>query len=174
MKLLVIDMQKGLLVDELYNRDKIIDNILKLINKARKTNNEVIYFKHDAGSGSGLSTGDDAFEISEEVKPLENEKVFIKTINSCFSNTIFSKYLEESSDKDLMILGLQTEFCIDATIKSAYEKGYNVFIPLNTNSTFDNDIIKAKKAVKLYSEWIWPGCFGNVISMKDALKMIKK
>ena len=35
--------------------------------------------------------------------PKENEKIFIKTINSCFGNNDLANYLRESKEKDLMI-----------------------------------------------------------------------
>ena len=87
MILLVIDMQKALIDDELYAFDTFMERTARLIDAARKNNVEVIYVQHDAGAGSGFSVGDEAFEIAEEVAPREGEKVFIKTINSCFGNS---------------------------------------------------------------------------------------
>ena len=147
MKLLVIDMQKGLAIGELYNFDGFMKKVVKLINKARKNDVEVIYFQHDAGAGTGLSVGDEAFEIADRVAPKESEKVYVKTINSCFGNRDFAEYIEKSGEKELMIVGLQTDFCIDATIKSAFEKGYKVFVPSGTNSTFDNALLPDRKSV---------------------------
>ena len=34
-----------------------------------------------------------------------------------------------SNENTLMIVGLQTNFCIDATVKSAFERGYKVIVP---------------------------------------------
>ena len=107
MKLIVIDMQKALMDDELYDFEGLVGNVAKLIETARKNNVEVIYVQHDAGEGTGFSVGDEAFEIADEVAPLEGEKAFVKTINSCFGNREFTAYLEESGDKTLMIVGLQ-------------------------------------------------------------------
>lgn len=173
MKLLVIDMQKGLVVSDLYNKDKIVNNIIKLIDQARKNNVEVIYFKHDAGSGSGLTEGDDDFELFPLVEAKKDEKVYIKTINSCFSVGEFRDYLESINEKELMIVGVQTEFCIDATIKSAFERGFKVYVPSFTNSTFDNGYMKASKIYKFYNEWVWPGMFSEYITMKEALKLLR-
>ena len=50
MILLVVDMQKGLVDDELYAFDTFIDRTVRLIDAARKNNVEVIYVQHDAGS----------------------------------------------------------------------------------------------------------------------------
>ncbi|MBO4572284.1 MAG: isochorismatase family protein [Clostridia bacterium] len=173
MKLLVIDMQKGLAIDELYDFDGFMKKVVRLINKARKNNVEVIYFQHDAGAGTGLSAGDEAFEIADRVAPKESEKVYVKTINSCFGNADFVGYLKRSGEKELMIVGLQTDFCIDATIKSAFEKGYKVFVPSGANTTFDNPLLSADKACKYFSEWIWQGSFADCVSFAAALKLLE-
>ena len=173
MKLIVIDMQKALLVEELFALDKLTKNIAKLIERARKKRVEVIFFQHDAGEGSGFSKGDDGFELAEGFAPQEGEKSYIKTINSCFGNRDFSEYLESVGETELMIVGLQTEYCIDATIKSAFEKGYRVIVPAGCNSTFDNDFLKARKAYRYYNEWIWPGSFAECVPMSEALKLLK-
>ncbi len=55
---------------------------------------------------------------------MTGERVFIKDINSFFGNKELVEYLEKSADKELMIVGLQTNFCIDASVKSAFERGY--------------------------------------------------
>ena len=144
MKLIVIDMQKALMDDELYDRDNLIANVAKVVETARKNGVEVIYVQHDAGPGTGFSVGDEGFEITDEVAPQAGEKTFVKTINSCFGNRDFTAYLEAAKDKALMIVGLQTNFCIDATVKSAFERGYRVIVPEGTNSTFDNPYMTGK------------------------------
>ena len=53
-------------------------------------------------------------------------------------------YLKEVNEDTLMIVGLQTNFCIDATVKSAFERGYKVIIPKDTNTTFDNEYMDEK------------------------------
>ena len=75
MKLMVIDVQKGITDEELYNYESFLENVKKLIATARKNQVEIIYFQHDDGPDSGFSVGDEAFEISEEV-----EKEFMEFI----------------------------------------------------------------------------------------------
>ena len=129
MKLIVIDMQKALLDEELYNYHAFLANVVKTIQTARENHIEVIYVRHDAGPDTGCSPGDAAFEIADEVAPDAGEKVFTKTINSCFGSREFTAYLEKAKGDTLMIVGLQTNFCIDTTVKSAFERGYHVVIP---------------------------------------------
>ncbi len=171
MILLVIDMQKALVDDELYAFDTFMDRTVRLIGAARERGVEVIYAQHDAGPGSGLCAGDEGFEIADEVRPAPGEKVFVKTINSCFGNADFRAYMEQQEDKRLMIVGLQTNYCIDATVKSAFERGYEVIIPEGTNSTFDNDYMTGETAVKYYNEDVWDNV-ADVVTFDEAVALL--
>ena len=174
MKLIVIDMQKALMDDELYNRDGLLKNVAALIAAARANGVEVIFVQHDAGPGTGFSVGDEAFEIADEVAPQAGEKVFVKTINSCFGNKDFTAYLEAAQDKALMIVGLQTNFCIDATVKSAFERGYDVILPEGTNSTFDNPYMTGEVTYQYYMNEVWPDLFADCVTLDEALALLRK
>ena len=173
MKLIVIDVQKGITDERLYDFDGFIKNVTSIIDAARKNNVEIIYVQHDDGPGTGFSFGDKDFEIADQVAPKENEKIFIKTINSCFGNNDLANYLRESKEKDLMIVGLQTNFCVDASVKSAFERGYKVIVPKGTNSTFDNDYMDRETTYKYYNDMMWPERFASCISVDEAIKVIE-
>ena len=174
MKLIVIDMQKALMDDELYNRDSLLKNVAAIIAAARENGVEVIYVQHDAGPGTGFTVGDEAFEIADEVTPQAGEKVFVKTINSCFGNKDFTAYLEAAKDDTLMIVGLQTNFCIDATVKSAFERGYDVIVPEGAHSTFDNPYMTGETTCAYYFNEVWPGLFADCVSMDEAYELLQK
>lgn len=173
MKLIVMDMQKALLDNDLYNLKGLMENVVKVITAARENKVEVIYVQHDAGAGTGFSVGDEGFEIADEVAPHEDEKVFVKTVCSSFSNKDFAAYLEEAKDEDLMIVGLQTNFCVDATVKSAFERGYYVVIPEETNSTVDNPYMTGETTCAYYFNEVWPGVFADCVSIDEAMEMIR-
>ena len=174
MILLVVDIQKGITDSRLYAFDTFIDRTARLIGAARENGVEVIYVQHDDGPGTGFSAGDRDFEIADPVKPEAGEKVFTKTINSCFGNKAFTEYMAAQEDKRLMIIGLQTNYCIDATVKSAFERGYQVIIPEGTNSTFDNDYMTGETTYRYYNENMWPGRFADCVTFDEAMAMIAK
>ncbi len=171
MILLVIDMQKGLVDEDLYAFDTFMDRTVRLVDAARKNNVEVAFVQHDAGPGSGMSVGDEAFEIVDRIAPKEGEKVFVKTINSCFGNKDFKQYMKRQEDKRLMIIGLQTNYCIDATVKSAFERGFGVIIPEGTNSTFDNDYMTGETTYRYYNEDVWEELVDSV-TFEEAIAML--
>ena len=173
MVLLVIDMQKGLVSEDLYAFDTFMDRTVRLIDTARKNKVEVIFVRHDAGPDSGMSAGDEDFEIIDEIKPREGEKVFTKTINSCFGSKAFKEYVEKLEDKRLMIIGLQTNYCIDCTVKSAFERGFEVIIPEGTNSTFDNDYMSGETTVRYYNEDVWEELV-EAVTIEEAAALLEE
>lgn len=68
MKLLVVDIQKGITDERLYNYNDFIANVTQIIDTARENHIEVIYFQHDDGPGTGFSIGDDEFAIASQEK----------------------------------------------------------------------------------------------------------
>ena len=174
MILLVIDIQKGITDDELYAYDTFMDRTVRLIDAARKNHVEVVYVQHDDGPGSGFSAGDTAFEIADQVAPEAGEKIFVKTASSSFTNRDFAAYMEKQEDKSLMIIGLQTNYCIDATVRSAVERGFRVIIPEGTNSTFDNEYMTGETTYLYYNEEIWPDRYADCVTFDEAMDMISK
>ena len=99
------------------------------------------------------------------------ETMILKSQISCFGNKDFKEYMEQQEDKRLMIIGLQTNYCIDATVKSAFERGFEVIIPEGTNSTFDNDYMTGETTVRYYNEDVWENIVDSV-TIEEALDML--
>ena len=115
MVLLVVDTQDMIMTENLYNYNEFKKNIVDLIELARENSVEVIYIRHD--DGIELTASIDGFDIYSDFKPENNEKVFDKNYNSAFRNTGLMNYLIEGKEDEIMIVGIQTDYCIDATIK---------------------------------------------------------
>ena len=170
MVLLVVDTQKLLMNEKLFNLEKLIENIKTLIHRARKNNVEVIYVIHDDGDDGELTKGKDGFEVYEEFKPMEGERVFEKKLNSSFKNTGLVNYLKEKNQQDIVVVGLQTDKCIDATIKCGFEHGFNMIVPAYANSTINNDFMSAEESYRYYNEFMWKGRYAECISLEETIK----
>ncbi len=175
MVLLVIDTQKGITDERLYEFERFRQNIKCLIDEARRNQVEVVYVRHDDGPGTGFSLGDDEFDIYEEFAPQGNERIFDKTVNNAFhATTGLLDYLSGKGEKTMLIVGLQTNFCIDATVKSGFEHGFELYIPEYANSTFDNEYMKKDVCYHYYNDFIWPERYAGCITMSDAVDMIRR
>lgn len=168
--LLVVDVQNALIKDHPYNEQRVIENIKKLILTARDNKIEILFVRHDDGKGTELEQGTDGWQIYDDIKPNANELIFEKQYNSAFHKTGLRDYLENKNIDTIILVGLQTEYCIDATCKSAFDYGYKIIIPEETNTTFDNEYLSGEKLYEFYNYKIWNNRFANVFSLKDVLK----
>lgn len=159
---LIVDMQTGLVNGHPYIERKVIENIKNLVEDCRNVGTEIVYVRHDDGPGEELHPGNLAFEIYEELAPKSGDRIFVKHYNSAFYQTGLKEYLEEKQVKNIILVGMQTEYCIDATCKAAFEHGFQVFIPKETNTTFDNEFMSAQKSVEYYNDKIWNGRYATV------------
>lgn len=172
MVLLVVDTQKAITNSGVYQFDLFEANIRELINTARNSEIEVIFVRHDDGAGNPLTKGAEGFEIYEKFQPTENERIFDKTVNSAFKDTGLAEYLKEKGENTVIIVGLQTEYCIDATIKAGFEHGFKMIVPANCNSTFDNDYMSAELTYNYYNNFIWNKRYAECISFEETVEML--
>lgn len=173
MVLLVIDTQKLITNDKLYEFYTFVSNVKRLINNARENNIEVIYVRHDDGEGSELTKGTEGFEIFEEFKPINEEKIFDKNVNSAFKGTGLLEYLRYKNEKEVIIVGLQTDYCIDATIKCGFEHGFHIIVPTYANTTVNNMFMSAEQSYKYYNEFMWNKRYAECISIEETIKRMK-
>lgn len=172
MVLLVVDTQKAITNSHLYQFELFETNIKELIHRARQKDIEVIFVRHDDGVGNELTKGNEGFEIYEGFKPMGDEVVFDKNLNSSFKDTGLLEYLRKKEENTVIIVGLQTDYCIDATIKAGFEHGFKMIVPANTNSTFDNKYMSAEQTYSYFNEFMWNRRYAECISFEKVLELM--
>ena len=170
--LLVVDVQTIIVTEDLYNVKNVVRNIKALISACRDKGIEVIYVQHDDGPGSKLAHGTENWQIYHEVAPGKTEKIFQKQYNSSFLHTGLKEYLEGKGIKTIVLVGLLAEYCMDATCKSAFEHGFHVIVPEETNSTFDNEYLTGKALYEMFNFRIWNNRFAKVLPIAEVLGAI--
>lgn len=172
--LLVVDVQNALVKTHPYNEQRVIGNIKKLISTARDNKREVLYVRHDDGVGTELEQGTEGWQIYDEVAPESSEMIFEKQYNSAFHKTELQKYLQNKGVDTIILMGLQTEYCIDSTLRSAFDYEYEIIIPEETNTTFDNEYLSGGKLYEYYNYKIWNQRFAKVMPVEEVIKVLGK
>ncbi len=170
--LLIVDFQTGLVKEQPYNLPKVVENLKTLIKGCREKAIEIIYLQHNDPPGEGLEKNTKNWEIYPAIAPLPTEMIFEKNYNSGFKETGLKEYLWSKRIGTLVITGMQTDYCVDATIKVAFEFGFKVIIPENTNTTIDNARIKASQLYEYYNYHVFHNRYGVVESMTETLKRL--
>lgn len=170
--LLVVDMQQAIMDEHPVQEKEVIGNVNELIACCREQNVEVIFVRHDDGAGD-LTFGQPGWQIDLRIKPREEEKIFDKCYNSAFFKTGLEEYLKERNIKNIILVGLQTEYCIDATCKSAFERGFQVIIPVQCVTSFDNNYLNGEQLNQYFYYKIWSHRYANVFPVTQVLNMLR-
>jgi nicotinamidase-related amidase len=151
--LLLIDIQNDYFPGgalELENPIEAGNNAGKLLAAARKAALPVIHIQH-VNQRPGINyfqAGTKGIEIHNCVKPLPDEKIFVKYTANSFKGTELKKYLDQNKIRLLIICGMMSHMCIHAATRAACDFGYVCVVAhdaCTTKSlTFDNHTISAK------------------------------
>ena len=159
--LIIIDVQ-NILVETGFQSDKMMDKISFLQHEARSKGVEIIYIQH-IETEEALTSED--WKLSPLLKRQSDEKVFQKRYNSMFKETGLKEYLDQQGIQQLVLCGMQTEYCVDTSVKVGFEYGYKLIIPEGAVTTFDGEDIPAETLNEFY-ENIWEERFADVLDYK--------
>ncbi|MFZ0625918.1 MAG: cysteine hydrolase family protein [Acidimicrobiia bacterium] len=131
--LVVIDVQNGV-VDDAYERDAVVANISKLVDRARKEGAAIVWVQH---SDEGLKKGSEAWEYVPELQRKDSEPLVHKSYADSFEDTDLEEVLAEGRIGRLVVAGAQTDECIRSTIHGAFVRGYDVTLVGDAHTTED-------------------------------------
>jgi len=138
--LLVIDLQRGAFdgvrSSVIAEPRRLISNALALVSAARRCAMPVIFMQHCEGTGEIFEEGSVQGQLHQSLAPFPTEKVLKKYESSAFENTNLERILRELAVEELILCGLQSEFCISNTAKSALNLGLGVVLAADGHSTW--------------------------------------
>jgi nicotinamidase-related amidase len=129
--LLVIDIQNDYFPGgkmELEGADAAAANASKALAHFRKEGVPVFHVRHlSVRPGSTFFIpGTSGADIHAAVKPQGGEKVIEKNFPNSFRNTELERALKDAGIKELVVAGMMTHMCVDASVRQAADLGYKV------------------------------------------------
>jgi nicotinamidase-related amidase len=131
--LLVIDVQNGV-VDQTHNRDDVVTNISKLVDKARAEDVPVVWVQH---SDDNLPRDSARWQYVPELSHDASEPVVHKSYGDAFEDTDLEERLAERGVGRLVVAGAQTDECIRSTLHGAIVRGYDATLVADAHTTED-------------------------------------
>ena len=149
--ILVIDLQNGMLNGEekVFMKEDLIRNVKMILDSARKKKYPVIMIQHSGKKGDSLEPGTEGWAIYDEFLSKESETVIHKNYPDAFYETDLDMVLKSEGIKNLIICGMQSELCVDSTIRDAFAHGYKIILASDGHSTYDRKNINAGQIVEL-------------------------
>lgn len=170
--LLIVDVQAGV-VDwsepTSEGSDEVLARINELLTKARAANVPVIYLQHQGDAGGRLASGSRGWQIHQAIAPAAGETVIHKRASDSFYETSLEDELRRRGIRHLVITGCRTQYCVDATCRSAVSRGYDVTLARDAHMTVDTLTLKASQIIAHHNETL--DDFGNdnhIVTVKES------
>ncbi|KFN04202.1 cysteine hydrolase [Bacillus clarus] len=166
--LLIIDVQVGSFEENkvLYKETELLKTIQQLVSKARSVTAPIFYMKFNGKQGSLLRRGTPGWKIHEAIAPTKHDSVLEKNHPDSFHKTNLQQELEIRNIKQIVIAGIQSEICIDATCRRAFSLGYDVTLAEDGHSTYDSIVLSAPRIIKHHND-ILAQWFADVKKARD-------
>jgi nicotinamidase-related amidase len=121
----------------------------------------VVHVRHKSVKGS---------EIHKNVEPLSNEKVITKEEVNSFQGTDLLEYLRSNKINRLVIIGMQTQMCLEAAVRAAHDYGFECVVIQEACATkdlnFAGKVVKAEDVQTSTFATFINGGYSKVIEMK--------
>ena len=132
-RLIIIDMQKRL-IEGIHNKDKIINNIRKLIKASHILGIEIIYTEQNP---KRLGCTLDNLLLSKE------HVIYSKMSFSCVNCEELLNEIYENHQKHIVICGIESHVCVQQTVLELMSKGLVVYLvadAIGSRHLIDNEI----------------------------------
>jgi nicotinamidase-related amidase len=146
--LLVIDVQQGLCEGRwaaFEARERVIDRPNALAHAARAAGAPVIFVQHE--EDDGLVHGSAAWQLADGLQALPGDARLRKRASDAFHQTPLHEQLQAQHVTRLVVCGLQTELCVDSTVRRALALGYPVTLVGDAHSTIDSPTLGAAQII---------------------------
>jgi nicotinamidase-related amidase len=131
--LLVIDVQNSV-VEGAHQRDAVVANVARLVDKAREETVAVVWVQH---SDEQIERGSHNWQIVAELTPGDGEALIQKNYGDAFEDTNLESVLSGLGVGRLMVVGAQTDACIRSTLHGAFVRGYDATLVSDAHTTED-------------------------------------
>ncbi len=131
--LLVVDVQNGV-VEGAHERDAVVANVGRLVEKARRERVPVVWVQH---VDEQLARESDDWRIVRELTPGDAEPLVEKNYGDSFEDTTLETVLRGLGVGRLVVVGAQTDACIRSTLHGAFVRGYDTTLVSDAHTTED-------------------------------------
>jgi len=154
--LLIVDMQAGSFTPATprYDSTGVIERINQLAQFFRTNGDQVIFIRHDGTKEGDYIPGTSNWQVLTGLNQLPGDLYIEKTINDSFYQSKLQATLQNLGIDDLYFMGCATDFCFDATVKSALSKDYNITVVKDGHTTTDRPFVNAKTLID-HHNWLW-------------------
>lgn len=168
--LLIIDMQVGLFhgPEKPHKGEPVLANIQRLIKKARQLNVPIYAVRHTGPQGSPIAADSPFWQLLPALAlDADTDIIFNKSRPNAFHGTELAQQLNSRNIEDLYLVGMKTQFCIDATCRAAADLGFKPVMVADAHTCMDTPALPAQAIIEHHNATLG-ATFARLINSIDA------
>ena len=140
--LVIVDIQNDYFPGgrcELVGPEQAAERASAVLEGFRERGEPVFHVQHvwEGDDAEYLAAGTPGGEIHESVRPVAGEPVTQKAYPNSFRETDLERKLRDAGVSDLVIAGMMTSMCVDATVRAAADLGFECTVVHDACATRD-------------------------------------
>ncbi|MEK0315356.1 cysteine hydrolase family protein [Cohnella sp. 56] len=158
--LLIIDAQVAMFTYEdfkLHDESAVLERLIRLADRARAGGAPVFLIQQTSWDGDEFQEGSPTWELHASLQPQQSDIVLRKTTCDSFHQTALQEKLQNMGINRLVVAGMQTDFCVDTTVRRAASLGYECILVRDAHSTFDRQTLTAAQIVAHHNDILSSG-----------------
>ena len=139
--LILIDAQVNMFEpDPVYNGPVVLARLVELAGRARAAGAPVVFVRNNGGPDDPDAPQTPGWPIHPALAPAAGEAIIDKHTPDAFHQTELAGILAERGIGQVMLAGMQTEYCVDTTTRRARSLGYDVVLAADAHSTYSGTL----------------------------------
>ncbi len=166
--LLIIDVQQALCAGELavFEAARVVDTINIATANARSARVLVVLIQHETDDGQFVY-GSPGWQLADGLGVDPGDLRVRKRSPDSFHNTDLKELLDLHAVDQLLVCGLQSDFCVDTTTRRALALGYPVTLVSDGHSTARNSVLSAAQISAHHNETL-----ANITSFGPRVRLV--
>jgi len=166
--LMIVDVQQGMFDPDnaVHRGEDVVARLGALLRRARVAGTPVFHIQHDGGPGDTFARGAPGWAHHPLVAPIAGETVVEKRASSAFTGTDLHRRLQAAGIDRLVLCGMQTDLCVESTLRGAVSLGYRIVLVSDGHTTYGNPVLSAEQIIAHHNHTA-KGRFATLVAAQD-------
>lgn len=144
--LLIIDVQTALCTgpSATFEAERVIRRINDVSARMRAAGGLVVVIQHESPEGPFVH-GSQGWKLAPDLVTAPTDVYLRKTATDSFHRTDLETILRSHGITRLIVCGMQSDFCVDTTVRRALALGFPVTLVADGHTTVDNEVLTARQ-----------------------------
>ncbi len=158
----------------MFDAERVVARINALAQGCRAAGVPVIFVQHEEDEAGGLQFQSDLWQLAQGLVVQPGDAHVRKRASDAFHATELQTMLNSQGVTELVVCGMQSDFCVDSTVRRALGLGYAVTLVADAHTTMGDGELSAAQIIGHKNRTLPQlGSYGVRVVARDATQVLE-